>query len=89
MSEKFSLKWNDFDANVSKCFGRLRNEDYLHDVTLVTDDDHHVTAHKLVLSACSDYFCAWMASTQRMFQTSLIMFIMERFKSFKKTLIIF
>ena len=29
---------------------------YLQDVTLVTDDDHHVSAHKLVLSACSDYF---------------------------------
>ena len=56
MSEKFSLKWNDFHSNVSSSFSALRNEDYLHDVTLVTDDDHHVSAHKLVLSACSDYF---------------------------------
>ena len=56
MSEKFSLKWNDFDANVSKSFGRLRNEDYLHDVTLVGDDYTQISAHKLVLSACSEYF---------------------------------
>ena len=56
MSEKFSLKWNDFHSNVSSSFSALRNEDYLHDVTLVTDDDQHVSAHKLVLSACSDYF---------------------------------
>ena len=56
MSEKFSLKWNDFHSNVSSSFSALRNEDYLQDVTLVTDDDHHVSAHKLVLSACSDYF---------------------------------
>ena len=56
MSQKFSLKWNDFHSNVSKSFGLFRNEDYLHDVTLVSDDHHQVSAHKLVLSACSEYF---------------------------------
>ena len=56
MAEKFCLKWNDFDSNVSKSFGLLRNEDYLHDVTLVGDDNNQVPAHKLVLSACSEYF---------------------------------
>ena len=56
MSEKFCLKWNDFNSNVSKSFGLLRNEEYLHDVTLVSDDNKQVSAHKLVLSACSEYF---------------------------------
>merc|ERR1712126_36689 len=56
MSEKFCLKWNDFNSNVSKSFGLLRNEEYLHDVTLVSDDNIQVSAHKLVLSACSEYF---------------------------------
>ena len=56
MSEKFCLKWNDFETNVSNSFGLLRNEDYLHDVTLVCDDNRQVSAHKLVLSACSDFF---------------------------------
>ena len=56
MSEKFCLKWNDFEANVSSSFGLLRNEDYLHDVTIVTDDNEQIAAHKLVLSACSEYF---------------------------------
>ena len=56
MSEKFCLKWNDFSSNACKSFGLFRNEDYLHDVTLVSDDQHQVTAHKLVLSASSDYF---------------------------------
>ena len=56
MSEKFCLKWNDFHSNVAKSFGLFRNEDYLHDVTLVGDDHHQVSAHKLVLSACSEYF---------------------------------
>ena len=56
MSEKFCLKWNDFNTNVSNSFGLLRNEDYLHDVTIVTDDNEQIAAHKLVLSACSEYF---------------------------------
>ena len=56
MSEKFSLKWNDFHSNVSNSFSLLRNEDYLQDVTIVTDDNEQVAAHKLVLSACSEYF---------------------------------
>ena len=56
MSEKFSLKWNDFHSNVSKSFGILRKEDYLQDVTLVGDDNHQLPAHRLVLSACSEYF---------------------------------
>ena len=56
MFEKFCLKWNDFQANVSRSFGILRNENHLHDVTLVTDNHEKVPAHRLVLSACSDYF---------------------------------
>ena len=54
--EKFRLKWNDFHSNVSKSFGLLRSEEYLHDVRLMSEDYHEVSAHKLVLSACSEYF---------------------------------
>ena len=56
MSQKFSLKWSDFQSNVSNSFGLLRNEDYLHDVIIVTDDNEQIAAHKLVLSASSEYF---------------------------------
>ena len=56
MSEKFSLKWNDFETNVSRTFGLLRKEKEFFDVTLVSDDHHQVQAHKLVLSACSPFF---------------------------------
>ena len=56
MSEKFNLKWNDFHTNVSKSFALLRNESYLQDVTLISEDFKHIPAHKLVLSACSEYF---------------------------------
>ena len=54
--EKFCLKWNDFQTNVTKTFSSLRQEEHLFDVTLVSDDDHHISAHKLVLSASSEFF---------------------------------
>ena len=56
MSEKFSLKWNDFHSNVSKTFSALRTEEDFQDVTLVSADLQQVSAHKVVLSACSKYF---------------------------------
>ena len=54
--DKFCLKWNDFQTNVSKTFSSLRQEEHLFDVTLVSDDEQHIAAHKLVLSASSDFF---------------------------------
>ena len=56
MSEKFCLKWNDFQSNASNSFGILRNEDHLQDVTLVTDDFQQISAHRVVLSVSSEYF---------------------------------
>jgi len=56
MTEKFCLKWNDFHSNIGKSFKSLRYEDNLFDVTLVSNDHNQVSAHKLVLSACSEYF---------------------------------
>ena len=54
--EKFSLKWNDFKENVSKSFSTLRKENDFYDVSLVSDDDEVVSAHKVVLSASSEFF---------------------------------
>ena len=56
MSEKFSLKWDDFHSNISKTFSALRTENDFQDVTLVSADLQQVSAHKVVLSACSKYF---------------------------------
>ena len=54
--DKFSLKWNNFEANASKFFRNLRKEEHFYDVTLVSDDEQIVSAHKLVLSASSHFF---------------------------------
>ena len=53
-SEKNCLKWNDFQVNVSKSFSSLKKEKDLFDVTLVSDDEDHISAHKVVLSASSE-----------------------------------
>ena len=56
MSEKFCLKWNDFQTNVSNTFRKLRTSDNFYDVTLVSDDQQQVSAHKVVLASSSEYF---------------------------------
>jgi hypothetical protein len=57
MSEKFCLRWNDFEANVSVAFRELREEKDFFDVTLSVGPGHqHIQAHKLILSACSPFF---------------------------------
>ena len=54
--EKFSLKWNDFETNASNSFRNLRKEEQFFDVALVSDDQQLVSAHKLILSASSEFF---------------------------------
>ena len=56
MAEKFCLKWNDFQTNVSNTFRKLRTSEHFYDVTLVSDDQQQVSAHKVVLSSSSEYF---------------------------------
>ena len=54
--EKFCLKWNDFQATVLQSFGKLRQEKDFFDVTLVSEDEKQIQAHKLVLSSSSKFF---------------------------------
>ena len=56
MAEKFCLKWNDFQTNINNSFRKLRCADDFYDVTLVSDDQKQVSAHKVVLSTSSEYF---------------------------------
>ena len=54
--DKFNLQWNDFMSTVSKSFAQLRREEDFYDVTLVSDDEEHISAHKVVLAASSGFF---------------------------------
>ena len=55
-TEKFALRWNDFESNISKAFKDLRDDRELCDVTLACEDDQEVEAHKVILASCSPFF---------------------------------
>jgi len=54
-NEKFCLRWNDFESNISTAFRELRDDKDFFDVTLACDDEQ-IQAHKVILSACSPFF---------------------------------
>ena len=56
MFEKFSLKWNDYQSNWNKSLSEFRRTTDLSDVTLISDDKIKFSAHKIILSACSNIF---------------------------------
>ena len=53
--EKFHLKWNEFESNVSGVFRELRSDGDFFDVTIATEGKQ-LEAHKVILSACSPFF---------------------------------
>jgi len=55
--EKFCLKWNEFESNVSTAFRELRDDKDFFDVTLACEGNQ-LEAHKVILSACSPFFRA-------------------------------
>jgi len=54
-SEKFCLRWNDFESTLPHAFRELREDKDFFDVTLACDDQQ-LQAHKVILSACSPFF---------------------------------
>ena len=54
-SEKFCLRWNDFEKNISSAFKDIREDKEFFDITIACEDEQ-LQAHKLILSACSPFF---------------------------------
>ena len=55
-SEKFCLRWNDFETNISSAFREIRDDKEFFDVTLASEDDSQIQAHKVIIAACSPFF---------------------------------
>ena len=55
-SEKFNLKWNDFQNNVNESFRELRDDLDFCDITLVSEGNQQTKAHKVILAASSTFF---------------------------------
>ena len=54
-NEKFCLRWNDFESNISVAFQEIRDDKDFFDVTLACDDDH-IQVNKMILISCSELF---------------------------------
>ena len=55
-SEKFSLKWDDFQTNLISTCQELRESLEFTDVTLISEDKQKIEAHKMILSSASKFF---------------------------------
>ena len=55
-SEKFCLKWKDFQQNIVNSFQDLRNDSEVSDVTLVCDGGQQIEAHRIILTRSSACF---------------------------------
>ena len=55
-SEKFCLKWNDFQNNITSSFANLKSDTDFSDVTLVCEDGQQLEAHKAILATSSPFF---------------------------------
>ena len=56
MSENFALKWDSFQSNWTQSLFHLHKDTDFADVTLISDDKEKFTAHKVILSSCSNMF---------------------------------
>ena len=56
LQEIINVKCDNFATIASESFSTLRKEQDFFDVTLITDDEEEIAAHKLILSASSQFF---------------------------------
>ena len=58
-SEKFCLKWNDFESNITSAFREIKEEKDFFDVTIACGDDQ-VQAHPVdAVEVVDDKLLAW------------------------------
>ena len=56
-NSKFCLQWKDYTSNFNKEFDEYRRHEDFFDVSLAVEgEDRVLAAHKIVLSAASDFF---------------------------------
>ena len=61
---KFCLKWQDFPQNIVSSSQDFRNASVFSDVTLVSDENQPIEAHKIILAACSPFFKYFLMNTK-------------------------
>ena len=72
-TEKFNLTWKDFENCTSNSFRGFMSRQEFVDVTLMCDDSNQIRAHKVLLSACSEFFKNILVKTSH--QQHTVMYI--------------
>ena len=54
--DKMLLSWNNFETTAPNTFRKSWTDQDFADVTLATEDDKQIRAHKVILSSCSQFF---------------------------------
>ena len=72
-TEKFNLTWKDFENCTSNSFRGFMSRQEFVDVTLMCDDSSQIRAHKVLLSACSEFFKNILVKTSH--QQHTVMYI--------------
>ena len=55
-SQKLLLSWDEYDSNITSNFKLMKDQNDFCDVTLISDDQTLIAAHKVLLSASSPLF---------------------------------
>ena len=57
-----NLKWNEFHQNITSSYQELRKGSDFSDVTLVCEENQHIEAHRIILTAFSTFFSTLLKS---------------------------
>ena len=57
-----NLKWNEFHQTITSSYQELRKGSDFSDVTLVCEDNQHIEAHRIILTAFSTFFSTLLKS---------------------------
>ena len=63
-SDRLSLKWKDFQSDASESFRGLRDNTDFSDVTLASEGNQQIKAHKVILAASSPFFMEILRSNK-------------------------
>ena len=83
-SEKFCVKWNDFQENIRASFSSLREDQDFTDVTMVCDDNQTLEAHKVILYQDLSYDESFSGQPGA-WRVKKIFFICMQSQNFKET----
>ena len=62
--ENYNLCWNEFENCAGATIKTLWSDNVFTDVTLVSDDQKQIAAHKVIIGSCSTFFRAILNSSQ-------------------------